>query len=130
MEWTPDLSVGVGAIDEQHKELISRMNLFFNAIDETDDKAKVLSMLEYLSDYVVTHFRDEEQLQKSSGFPDYEAHKKLHEKFIEDIEQLKADISGGYFTAATKMLMSTTLISWLTLHIKKMDKALAAHING
>ena len=130
MEWTPDLSVGVGAIDEQHKELINRMNLFFNAIDDTDDKAKVLSMLDYLSDYVVTHFHDEEALQQRSGYPEYTAHKKLHEAFIADIEQLKADISGGYFTAATKMLMSTTLISWLTLHIKKMDKALAAHING
>ncbi len=29
MDWTPDLSVGVDAIDDQHKELIRRMNAFF-----------------------------------------------------------------------------------------------------
>lgn len=44
MEWTPDLSVGVEAIDDQHKELIRRMNVFFESM-EGDNQQRVLDML-------------------------------------------------------------------------------------
>ncbi len=130
MEWTEDLSVGVKEIDNQHKELIARMNAFFDSMNKMDKQQKVLDMLAFLENYVVEHFSDEEKLQLSSGYPLYQEHKKMHTDFIADIRKIKKDIETAGFTIATPALVGTTLVSWLTLHIKKVDKGLGAHIMG
>jgi len=130
MEWTPDLTVGVEMIDEQHKELIRRMNAFFDAMKNGDKQQKVLEILDFLEVYVESHFRDEEMLQLSSGYPHFKEHKKLHTDFIADVKQIRSDIAQAGFTAATASLVGSTLVSWLTLHIKKTDKGLGAFILG
>ncbi len=81
MEWTNELSVGVEAIDNQHKELIHRLNTFYDSLS-TDSQAKVMEMLAFLSDYVVSHFRDEEALQVRYNYPGYVDHRKLHQAFM------------------------------------------------
>lgn len=128
MEWTQDLKVGVDMIDDQHKELIARMNAFFDSMSHNDKQQKVLEMLAFLEDYVVKHFSEEEKLQLSSGYPLYREHKKLHTDFIADINKIKSDIETIGFTVATAAVVGSTLVSWLTLHIKKVDKGLGAHI--
>jgi hemerythrin len=126
MEWTPGLSVGVEAIDNQHKELIRRMNIFFASM-EGDDREKVLDMLVFLSDYVATHFRDEEALQVKSNYPGYLEHRRIHQDFVREVNKLSADIKTDY-TVATKSLVGMTLTRWLTLHIRKKDKAVGDYI--
>ncbi len=128
MEWTPDLRVGVDMIDEQHKELIARMNSFFDSMSQNDKQQKVLEVLTFLEDYVVKHFSEEEKLQLSSGYPLYREHKKMHTGFIDDIKKIRSDIETIGFTVATAAVVGSTLVSWLTLHIKKVDKVLGAHI--
>jgi hemerythrin len=115
-------------IDEQHKELIGRMNAFFDAMKNGDKQQKVIEILDFLEEYVESHFRDEERLQLSSGYPHYKEHKKLHTDFIADVKQIRGDIEKVGFTAATASLVGSTLVSWLTLHIKKTDKGLGAFI--
>lgn len=128
MEWTPDLSVGVELIDDQHKELIRRMNDFYKSI-EGNDREKVLEMLTFMSDYVTTHFREEEMLQVRYNYPDYTAHKKLHQDFEKDVRKLAEDIEKN-FTVATKSLVGMTLTNWLMMHILRVDKKLGAFIRG
>ena len=130
MEWTQDLSVGVKQIDDQHKELISRMNGFFDVMRSGNKEQEILKMLDFLADYVVTHFRDEEQLQLSSGYPKYEEHRQLHKEFIADVTKMRADLEKGGFTVATGSLISSTLIAWLTLHIRKADKEVGMYIRS
>ena len=126
MEWTPDLSVGVKAIEDQHKELIRRMNIFFASM-EGDDRKKVLDMLGFLGEYVVSHFRDEEALQVKHNYPGYLEHRRIHQDFVRDVQKLTADIEKSY-TVATKSLVGMTLTRWLTLHIRKEDKAVGDYI--
>ncbi len=128
MEWTQDLRVGVDMIDEQHKELIARMNAFFDSMSHNDKQQKVLEMLAFLEEYVVKHFSEEEKLQLSSGYPLYREHKKMHTDFIADIKKIRSDIETIGFTVATAAVVGSTLVSWLTLHIKKVDKGLGAHV--
>jgi len=130
LDWTQDLSVGVKEIDDQHKELIRRMNSFFDAMKSRNKEEEILKMLDFLADYVVTHFRDEEKLQMSSGYPKYQEHRQMHKDFIADVTQMRGDIQKTGFTAATSSLISTTLVAWLTLHIKKADKEVGTFIRS
>ncbi len=130
MEWTQDLSVGVTQIDDQHKELISRMNSFFDVMKSGNKEQEILRMLDFLSDYVVTHFRDEEKLQLSCHYPKYQEHRQLHKEFIDDVTKMRTDLEKNGFTVATGSLISSTLIAWLTLHIRKADKDVGMYIRS
>ena len=46
-------------------------------------------MLDFLGDYVVTHFSAEENIQLHYSYPNYKLHKAMHEGFISDVEKLK-----------------------------------------
>ena len=130
MEWTQDLSVGVKAIDDQHKELINRMNSFFDVMKGGNKEQEIMKMLDFLADYVVTHFRDEESLQRSSGYPKYQEHRQLHKEFLDDVTKMRTDLEQNGFTVATGSLISSTLIAWLTLHIRKADKEVGMYIRS
>jgi hemerythrin len=129
MEWTQDLSVGVEEIDSQHKELISRVNSFFDSMKSGSTNARVMEMLSFLESYVVSHFRDEEVLQVRYNYPGYAAHKKLHEEFKATVKNLHSKIEKG-FTPATQSMVGMTVTSWLLLHISKEDKALGKYIRS
>ncbi|MBV5350516.1 hemerythrin domain-containing protein, partial [bacterium] len=72
--WREDLAVGVEQIDDQHKELLARFDLLLSACKQGKGSEEVLHLLDFLDEYVIRHFGDEEQLQKKIGFPDFTAH--------------------------------------------------------
>jgi hemerythrin len=93
--WKEDLKIGVDQIDNQHKELISRIDGLFEACNNGKGKEEVLNVVDYLGEYVVTHFSDEEALQRKYGYPEYDMHKQLHTQFIKDFGVLKNNLNEG-----------------------------------
>ena len=69
MEWTQDLSVGVNKIDEQHKELFSRINNLLTAIKQHRCKDEIDNTIAFLEDYARTHFSYEEKQMKEAAAP-------------------------------------------------------------
>ena len=47
--------------------------------------SEVQSTLEFMEDYVVIHFADEEELQRQIGYPGLEKHAAIHAAFREEI---------------------------------------------
>jgi len=58
--WTPDLSVGVEHIDDQHKIWFEKANGLFEAGKEHRTKEYINTMFDFLDDYTKQHFKDEE----------------------------------------------------------------------
>lgn len=128
--WKDDLSIGVDQIDNQHKELIARIDGLFEACNYGKGKEEVLKVIDYLGEYVVTHFSDEEVLQKKYGYPEYDNHKKMHTQFIKDFEVLKGNLDKDGVSPSLIIKMNKLLIDWLLNHIKKADKALGTYIKS
>lgn len=128
--WKEDLSIGVAEVDNQHKELIDRINGLFDACNNGKGKEEIVKVTGYLGEYVTVHFSAEEGLQKKYGYPEYEAHRKLHAQFIEDFKELKGKLDKEGVTPALIIQMNRLLIDWLLQHIKKTDKELGRYIKG
>lgn len=128
--WKEDLSIGVDQIDNQHKELIGRIDGLFEACNKGKGKEEVLKVIDYLGDYVVTHFSDEEGLQKKYRYPGYNSHKLLHTQFIKDFGTLKDSLNKDGVTPILIIKMNKLLIDWLLNHIKKTDKELGVFLKG
>jgi len=128
MEWTQDLSIGVEKIDEQHRELFSRITALVNAIRSKTCKFEIVPTLRFLEEYTAEHFSDEEALMQSVDYPDYEQHKALHTRFMDEFEALTRELeseSSSYYKSAYTNKM---VVDWILNHIRKVDMELGAYI--
>jgi len=78
IKWTPNLSVGVDFIDEQHKIWFEKADQLFSAGQRGEAKEYILQMFDFLEEYTNTHFRDEEEYMASINYPELDAQKKAH----------------------------------------------------
>lgn len=128
LNWTDDLSVNVKKIDEQHKELIGKINELFDACKEGKGSKVIGDIIAFLEKYVVFHFSTEEQYMQKYNYPDIEIHRKEHKYFIETFNKIKEEhITKNEMLLATFKL-NDLLIKWLLNHIKKTDKAIGDYL--
>ena len=118
--------VGVAKLNKQHLRLASYAVEFQQIAEELaerepshDDWKHIDALFSRISRYVAEHFRDEEALMVEHHYPDYAAHKKMHEKFIAELARIQSQINNR--NAKFKGKLSTLLWSWLYGHINEVD---------
>jgi hemerythrin len=122
IEWTPDLAVNVPAIDDQHKELYSRMNDLCNAIMEGKGRNEVGSFVRYLSEYTTFHFEDEEALMRQHEYPGYDAQRAAHRLFRERVRKMAAQTDSDVIPSDLVVTVVNEMKNWFSNHIRTMDK--------
>ncbi len=128
--WDSSLETGNKIIDEQHKSLIKAINDLFGACSQGKGRVEVQNTLNFLNEYIVKHFRDEEELQLKSKYPGYTAHKKLHEDFKKEVAGIVSEFEKSGATINLVAKVNSSITGWLINHIKTMDKKVAEHINS
>ena len=124
------LITGNDTIDEQHKELISRIASFVAQCERGDSKVQAVRMLDYMDEYTKFHFSAEEKLQEETEYPGIEEHRKKHEEFKQHITELYEyleDLEGP--TAEFTQVVEKNIVEWLMYHIKTFDRSVAEYIN-
>jgi hemerythrin len=127
MEWTPDLSVGVSMIDEQHKTWFKKADDLFEAGKKHQAKEYVGQLLDFLDDYTKKHFNDEEQYMVRIKYPEFNAQKQAHTVFIEQLKKLKKEYSESGGNILVIINANQLVIGWLTSHISNMDKRIGQY---
>lgn len=128
--WSDQLLTGNEIIDKQHKEIFERAAQLIESEKTGKIESESNRILEYLEDYCDRHFATEEALQIKCGYPGYEAHKKMHESFREELVELKHRFItfGARYTLAVETIVF--MLEWLAKHINKSDKVLALYIQN
>jgi hemerythrin len=130
LEWDKGLETGNEIIDNQHRELVRLTGVLVEACAEDKSSEVLGGALAFLADYTVRHFADEEALQLECGFPEYEAHKKLHEDFKVTVGELAARYAEEGSTEVLASAVDTVVIRWLLNHIKQEDFKIAEFIHS
>jgi hemerythrin len=128
--WDKSLEVGNQQIDDQHKQLIEALNSFLKARDEKKSDSELKKSLDFLNDYTIKHFYEEEQLQKKYGYPDYENHKKLHEGIKKVVRDLQIQLIMKGPSEALFNDVQVKVGDWLVTHIKSQDTRIASHLRS
>ena len=129
VQWNDNLASGSSEIDTQHKELFQRINSLL-AIEEkgTANREEINKIIQYLTDYVVQHFGNEETYMAAHAYSSMSAHKAQHEQFVKNFMKLKDRILtegiNPKLTEETKELC----VDWLINHIKYSDRALGSFL--
>ncbi len=128
LEWNETLSVGNTMIDNQHKELINRINALVEAMSKGKGKEEVSKVVDFLGSYIIKHFTSEEALMQRFNYPDVAAHKREHTAFVEDFKKFKAEFQKTGTSSMLAIRAQKWLSTWLFNHISKVDRMLASFL--
>ena len=130
LELTKDMETGVPKIDEQHRELIHRINTVLSLGTRSVSHEETKKSIDFLDAYIIKHFGDEESLQRQSKYPKYEWHKDQHKFFVAEFKKLKEEFAANGPSAKFTVGMNNFIINWIVKHIKTVDVELGAHYRG
>jgi hemerythrin len=126
VSWKNEFSIGVVEIDRQHQQLFHRFDLFLDAVDQGKGERELEEVLKFLEEYVQSHFKAEEELQKRFKYPHLAMHAAEHRSFEKQLFDLKHHQGAK---GEVIHLTRNVLMQWLIGHICKVDSALASYIN-
>ena len=123
LEWTPELDVGVGAMNTEHQKLIELMNHFADLAKKGVPRPEAAKALEALGQYTVEHFQHEEQVMEAMGFPELAKHQRIHRSLLEQFAEHAARFNR---TGEHEELLMFLKV-WLKSHIKGIDTKYGKH---
>lgn len=126
--WNESFSVGVKAMDDQHKGLVKALNDLHAAMLEGQLKPVSGSLLNTLMDYTRQHFAAEEALMRRTAYPELGTHSALHKDLTREVEKFVGRYERGETGANIELL--TFLRDWLLTHIQKVDRSYRAWMNA
>lgn len=129
LKWDPSLNIGVSNIDEQHKELFSRLNQLLIAMKEGKGKDEVMKTLDFLEEYVCKHFSDEEEIQRKYNYSEYVTQCSQHEEFKKELQKLREVFKNQGTSALLALNIQKNMITWCKNHIMILDKDLGEFLN-
>lgn len=128
MEWDESLSIGVEAIDEQHKTWIDHLGNVQAAIEDHRGMPHVSNTLDFLVDYTRFHFATEEKYMSETGYSELENHRAKHDELKATLDELLVDFRDEGVTEKLSRAIGTLLGNWLRDHIRVVDQAFAAFL--
>lgn len=116
IQWRAALSVSNPALDAEHKKIVAMINALESAEGRPEEERIVKNALAEMGEYVLRHFRAEEDAMSLSGYQLLEPHRKTHNDFAQVVRGLtqRTDLGARELRAI--------LTKWLTEHIMKIDK--------
>jgi len=128
--WDESYLLGNELVDTQHHQLFDLVNTLVRSCVDGTNKVKVKETLDFLVNYTVQHFNDEEALQKKYNYPEYEKHKQLHEDFKPTVAELVQRFNEGGSSEKLCVDIKTIVVKWLANHILFEDKKIGEYINN
>ncbi len=134
MIWKEKYKIGVPLIDQQHKELFHRVEDFVVILRSDgaweEKLAKVKSTMEFMKDYVVVHFHDEEEYQKKVDYPGREMHKKIHTDFAAEVLEFARKFSDEGYDEDLVQKFAGKLLAWLINHVAAEDQRIGRWVES
>ena len=126
-EWNDRLVLGVNEMDDEHKILVKKINHLVTTLEEQyvqKNLNELLRAYDDMANYTIEHFHDEEKFMQSVEYPQFESHKKIHEKLLNQVGEYRRQLASE--TLDDKVLV-TFLRNWLVSHIMGVDMQYAQH---
>jgi len=85
-EWTTDVAVGHTQIDDEHKQLFVLAEAVVAPLLSNAGHQPTEARLQALIDFARKHFAFEEELMRTSDYPDAKSHASFHNSLLKELE--------------------------------------------
>ena len=128
--WNETLNIGVEVVDRAHARLFHMVERLMDLVEyKPNCRTACEESIEFLEDYTMTHFSEEEAYMRSVGYEGYAKHKRIHDQFRDiTLVSLKKELeTSGYAKQAVHRYLGV-LLGWLTGHIMTEDQAITGNV--
>jgi hemerythrin len=122
INWRDDFSLGIDAVDHEHREMIDLINDLDKVMKDGASHATVVQTLGEIYARISAHFALEEKMMRDAAYTEYASHKQDHEALLDDLLDVidSVDEQGRYDRAA----LSHSLDAWFSDHFGTHDARL------
>jgi hemerythrin len=128
LNWDWTLDIGIESIDNQHRELVNRLDQLLTSVEEGKGHDEVIKTLDFLEEYVIKHFDEEEKIQKEINYPLFDIQHTQHEEFKKELKEFRKTFETQGTTPALVLNIQDKLIDWFKNHIINLDKDLGDYL--
>lgn len=126
--WKESYRLGIESIDRQHMKLFQMTDGLLKAIDEKAEPDVFRKAVGFLKEYVVEHFRDEEDYQASIHYDGLREHMRQHHVFTDTVLSLEKRLEEFNYDLNTVKELAGMLTAWLIYHVADADQRIAGNI--
>ena len=125
--WNDSYLLGIPMIDNQHKKFFVILDNL-ETLNQKQEKSEIHSLINELQNYVIYHFKTEEDLMVKSQSPNIDLHVMEHELFRKKVEEFHH----SYYNNNEELLneMISFMRKWLLIHISGTDAEYADSIKS
>lgn len=129
MAWSEAYGVGNAMLDSDHRILVNLINQLHDATETGQSHEVVGTVINVLAEYTEHHFRREEALMDSAGYPELAAHQSTHRALEARMREIRERWNAGQRSVLDEEVLAF-LKKWLTDHILGADKSYGPWIEG
>ncbi|GAB4351897.1 MAG: hypothetical protein Kow006_16190 [Gammaproteobacteria bacterium] len=123
-EWSETLSVGVEAMDNDHRTLLALLRRARKCVEKQASGAELGKVITELMEFTRRHFRREEAVMKACAYPGADNHRQVHELLTQQVDKMHRQLLNNQLHPSTLILFLT---DWWINHIQGMDRAYAPY---
>jgi hemerythrin len=120
------MCINVRQFDDQHKKLVEMIQRLNGAMKTGEGQKVISDILNDLVTYAETHLSQEEKFLQQNNYPDFAAHKQIHDDLRKKLGETIVEFEQGRAVPAAIM---NFLSDWLLGHIMKVDKKYGEFMN-
>src|SRR5262245_61907426 len=99
LQWKPHYSVGIEAVDHEHRELIDLINRLHDELPRQGAASTVEEFFGDLFKGISAHFALEEHFMRDHGYDQFLQHKTDHERLLDEIRDIMEEAVGSHETS-------------------------------
>lgn len=126
--WSEEFATGSPIIDQQHRQLIVHVNQLDGLLGKTNpsraDIEFIIQFLDFLDDYLESHFSFEEQCMENYRCPAHRRNQQAHAQFRQMFQRYKENAVHGGFRLELLTELNQTMHAWVQDHILRIDTEL------
>jgi hemerythrin len=122
LQWKDEYSVGIAAVDHEHRELIDLVNGLYEELCRSSTGHSASRFFGDLLKGISAHFALEERIMRARGYRQLASHKHDHERLLDELR----DMMEAYEQADSidVLELAPRLDQWFSRHFRTHDAQL------
>jgi hemerythrin-like metal-binding protein len=131
LEWKDDYSVGVPAVDHEHRELIGLVNQLDEALASEKSEDEIAEVFGDLFRAISAHFALEERFMREHRYDQATEHKADHERLLDELRDIMDDHrarEGQDWEGHSIERLTASVDAWFATHFQTHDARLHSRL--
>jgi hemerythrin len=122
LHWEDRYSVGVAAVDHEHRELIDLINRLYAEATAQGSREAIRNFFGDLFKAISSHFALEERIMRQRGYDQLTQHKNDHERLLDELRDIMEDFDAS--ERIDEKNLAQSLDAWFSRHFESHDARL------